>query len=179
MEFASEMIVRAALSNLHITEVPTTLSKDGRSRAPHLRSWRDGWRHLRLLLIWSPKWLFFYPGLILIITGLLSSIALLTGSIYIKDLTLDVHTLLFSSSLVSIGYQSVFFSIHSTLYGRIHNLLSNKSSFNKFIEFLSLERGLTLGIFFLLVGLSLALFAVNYWSQKQFGELNPSLSMRS
>ena len=178
MEYASEMIVRAALSNLCITEVPTTLSKDGRSRPPHLRSWRDGWRHLRLLLIWSPRWLFFYPGLILIITGLISSIALLTGSIYIKDLTLDVHTLLFSSSLVIIGYQSVFFSIHSTLYGRIHNLLSNKSSFNKFIEFLSLERGLTLGIFFLLVGLTLALFAVNYWSQKQFGELNPSLSMR-
>jgi glycosyltransferase involved in cell wall biosynthesis len=178
MEFASEMIIRAAICKLQITEVPTTLSRDGRSRPPHLRSWRDGWRHLRLLLIWSPRWLFFYPGLLLIITGLISSIALLTGSIYIKELTLDVHTLLFSSSLVIIGYQSVFFSIHSTLYGNIHNLLSNKSSFNKFIEFLSLERGLTLGVSFLLVGLTLALFAVKYWSHKQFGVLNPSLSMR-
>lgn len=178
MEFASEMIIRAALCKLQITEVPTTLSKDGRSRPPHLRSWRDGWRHLRLLLIWSPRWLFFYPGLLLIITGLISSIVLLTGSIKINNLTLDVHTLLFSSSLVVIGYQSVFFSIHSTLYGSIHNLLSSKSTFSRLIEFLTLEKGIMIGILFFITGLSLAFYALSHWSLKQFGELDTSISMR-
>ncbi len=92
MELASEMIVKATLLKLRITEVPTTLSLDGRSRAPHLRPWRDGWRHLRFMLLCSPRWLFLYPGLLLVMAGLLSGAWLLPGPRMIGNVTLDIHT---------------------------------------------------------------------------------------
>ena len=178
MEFASEMIIRSALAKLKITEVPTTLSPDGRSRPPHLRSWRDGWRHLRLLLIWSPKWLFLYPGLGLIMFGLFMSLLLIKNTVHINDLSLDINTLLFQCSMIVVGCQAVFFSIHTNLYGRIHNLLPSNSKFERFINYLSLEKGLLIGGSMILTGFILALYAVYFWSKKSFGELDPSASMR-
>ena len=178
MEFASEMIIRAALAKLKIVEVPTTLSPDGRTRPPHLRSWRDGWRHLRLMLIWSPKWLFLYPGLILLMTGFFMSSIIVYDVVKIKEFTLDVNTLLYSSSIVFIGYQSIFFSIHSMYYGKIYGFLNSSLKFEKLICFLTLEKGLILGLFLIFIGVALAFGALYLWSVNSFGELNTSTSMR-
>src|SRR3954449_9461192 len=109
MEFASEMVVKATIHHLRITEVPTTLSKDGRSRPPHLRSWRDGWRHLRFLLLLSPRWLFLYPGVFLFLTGLLATAWLLPASRHIGNVTLDIHTLLYATMAIVVGFQSLEF----------------------------------------------------------------------
>lgn len=178
MEFASEMIIRAALAKLKIVEVPTTLSPDGRTRSPHLRSWRDGWRHLRLMLIWSPKWLFLYPGLILLMTGFFMSSMIVYDVVKIKEFSLDVNTLLYSSSIFFIGYQSIFFSIHSMYYGKIHGFLNPSSKFENLICFLTLEKGLILGLFLIFIGATLAFGALHLWSMNSFGELNTSTSMR-
>ncbi len=178
MEFASEMIIRAALAKLKIIEVPTTLSPDGRTRAPHLRSWRDGWRHLRLMLIWSPKWIFLYPGLVFLMIGFITSSIIIYDAVKINEFTLDVNTLLYSSSIVFIGYQSIFFSIHSVYYGKIHGFLNTSSKFEKLICSLTLEKGLFLGLSLILIGITLALWALYLWSVNNFGVLNTSISMR-
>jgi hypothetical protein len=107
MEFASEMVVKATMRGLRITEVPTTLSPDGRSRPPHLRSWRDGWRHLRFLLIFCPRWLFLYPGAVLFVLGALGMAALLPGPVRLGGITLDVHSLLYASGAVVMGFQAM------------------------------------------------------------------------
>src|SRR4029079_10014419 len=109
MEFASEMVVKATIGRLAITEVPTTLSPDGRGRSPHLRSWRDGWRHLRFLLLFSPRWLFFYPGCLLFVLGLLGMACLLPGPRHIGPVAFDVHTLFYASLAVMVGFQSMLF----------------------------------------------------------------------
>ena len=115
MEFASEMVVRCRLARMRIAEVPTTLKKDGRSRRPHLRTWRDGWRHLRFLLIFSPRWLFFYPGLALLLFGAALSILLLPGPVYITpNISLDIHTFLVSAVTILIGMQCILFCSHRT-----------------------------------------------------------------
>jgi glycosyltransferase involved in cell wall biosynthesis len=111
MEFASEMVVKATLSELRISEVPTTLSPDLRSRPPHLRTWRDGWRHLRFLLLFSPRWLFFYPGLALMAIGLVATIALLPGELRIFGIGFDVHTLVYASAMIVVGYQAMLFAV--------------------------------------------------------------------
>ncbi len=111
MEFASEMVVKATLAELRITEVPTTLSPDGRSRAPHLRTWRDGWRHLRFLLLFSPRWLFLYPGLVLAIAGLALGTALVAGPVSIFGLGLDVGALVFAMVAVLVGFHSIVFAV--------------------------------------------------------------------
>ena len=117
MEFASEMVVKATLHGLRIGEVPTTLSPDGRSRPPHLRSWRDGWRHLRFLLLYSPRWLFFYPGLThCCSTGLTIILWLLPGPRRVGPVVLDVHTMLGGAALVLIGFQSVAFAVLAKVF---------------------------------------------------------------
>jgi hypothetical protein len=110
MEFASEMVVKATLFKMRITEVPTTLSPDGRSRPPHLRTWRDGWRHLRFLFLYSPRWLFLYPGIALCALGIVVSALLLPGPRMIGRVGFDVHTLLFAAMAILIGFQSVVFA---------------------------------------------------------------------
>ena len=117
MEFASEMVVKATLQRLKIAEVPTTLSPDGRTRPPHLRSWRDGWRHLRFLLLFSPRWLFLYPGAALMILGLVSMAWLLPGPRQVGGLTFDVHTLAYSAAAIVCGFQAVAFAVFTKIYG--------------------------------------------------------------
>jgi len=117
MEFAGEMVVKATLYKLRVTEVPTALSPDGRSRPPHLRSWRDGWRHLRFLLLYSPRWLFFYPGILLMVLGLGSMAWLVPGPRHIGGVTLDVHSMLYSAMAVALGVQAVSLALFAKIYG--------------------------------------------------------------
>src|SRR5271169_5433675 len=116
MEFASEMVVKSSLGNLRLAEVPATLAPDGRSRPPHLRTWRDGWRHLRFLLLFSPRWLFFIPGIVMIVLGLIIGGATATGPITIGGVTFDVDTMVAAGALVVIGFQSVLLWLFTRIY---------------------------------------------------------------
>ena len=178
MEFASEMVVKATLNQLRLTEVPTTLSPDGRGRAPHLRSWRDGWRHLRFLLIFSPRWLFLYPGLVLLVVGIIGLLALLPGPLAIAGIVLDIHTMLFASLAVIIGNQTVQLGLFSRLYGTRAGLLPDDPTIGRLFAFTTLERGLIVGIVLILGGLSGSVAAVLNWGQAAFTELDPQSGMR-
>ena len=178
MEFASEMVVKATLNGLRITEVPTTLSPDGRSRPPHLRSWHDGWRHLRFLLLYSPRWLFFYPGLFLFSTGLALLVWLLPGPRYLFDIGLDIHTMLFSAAAIILGVQSLSFALFARLYGVNAGFLPSSDRLVKMLTELGLERGLILGIVLFLAGVGGAGCAFYFWGAGAFGELVPSSMMR-
>jgi len=178
MEFASEMVVKATLQDLRIAEVPTTLSPDGRTRAPHLRSWRDGWRHLRFLLLFSPRWLFLYPGASLMALGLLSMIWLLPGPRHLGGLTLDVHTLVYSAAAIVCGFQAVAFALFTKIYAIDAGLLPTDPRIVKLGELFSLEIGLVVGTVLLLGGLGASVFAVEIWGQSEFSDLDPTVSMR-
>ena len=178
MEFASEMVVKATLNKLRITEVPTTLAKDGRSRPPHLRSWRDGWRHLRFLLMYSPRWLFLLPGALAIVIGLILGALVIPGTLILGHIGLDIHTLLFASALIVIGYQAVTFAIFTKTYAIQQKLLPADPSFEAPFQYISLESGLIAGVVLLLAGLALCATAVVSWSQRDFGALNPEHTMR-
>jgi hypothetical protein len=178
MEFASEMVVKATLQGLRIAEVPTTLSPDGRSRAPHLRSWRDGWRHLRFLLLFSPRWLFLYPGAVLMALGLLSMIWLLPGPRQLGGLTFDVHTLVYSAAAIVCGFQAVAFAVFAKIYAIEAGLLPADPRIAKLGDLFSLEIGLVIGVLLLLGGLGVSIFAVEIWGRSEFGDLDPTVSMR-
>jgi glycosyltransferase involved in cell wall biosynthesis len=178
MEFASEMVVKATLHNLLITEVPTTLSPDGRSRPPHLRSWRDGWRHLRFMLLYSPRWLFMYPGLIVMLIGFLVSIWLISGPRRVGNTTFDVHTLLYSAMAIIIGFQSVIFAIFTKVFAISEGLLPADKRLNKVFRFVTLETGLVFGGILLLGGLAGSLYALGFWESRSFGPLDPSRTLR-
>ncbi|MBM3152666.1 MAG: glycosyltransferase family 2 protein [Chloroflexi bacterium] len=178
MEFASEMVVKASIRKLKITEVPTILYPDGRSRPPHLRTWSDGWRHLRFLLMYSPRWLFFYPGLALIAIGLAGSIFLLPGPQQIGRITFDINTLLYASLLVLLGLQAVLFSIFSKVFAIGAGLLPDDADTRIFLEHASLERGLLAGALMIALGLASSIGAVIYWSRNAFGPIDPGHSMR-
>src|ERR1019366_10470343 len=141
MEFASEMVVKATLFKMRITEVPTTLSPDGRNRPPHLRSWHDGWRHLRFLLLHSPRWLFLYPGLILMILGTVAAL-LLPGPRTIGSVRFDVDTLLYAAMSVLIGFQSVVFALLTNVFAISEGLLPEKPDLNRLFRYITLETGL-------------------------------------
>lgn len=172
MEFASEMIVRAALHGYQITEVPTTLKKDGRSRPPHLRTWRDGWRHLRFLLLFSPRWLFLYPGLALLIFGLLLSVSLLSGpKSVLPNLEVDVHSLVVGSFMILIGMQCISFGLIARRYASARGFLPPNERVERLTALLTLERTLALvtGLFlFGVVGLT---WSVVKWASVGFGHL--------
>ena len=170
MEFASEMVVKATLHRLKIAEVPTTLSPDGRSRPPHLRSWRDGWRHLRFLLLYSPRWLFLYPGLCLMLIGFLSTVWLLSGQ--------KVHSLMYSSSAILIGFQIVMFAIFTKAFGMNEGLLPKDRSFQKLLRYANLELGLILGAVLILIGVTGTGYVITLWQKEFFGALNPAEMMR-
>jgi len=178
MEFASEMVVKATLHNLKITEVPTTLSPDGRSRAPHLRSWRDGWRHLRFLLLYSPRWLFFYPGVMLMLLGMAASLWLLPGARIIGDITFDVHTLLYAAAAVVTGFQAVNFAVFTKIFGVTSGLLPPDAKLEKMFKYVTLESGLVVGFTLFVIGLGLSIFAVSDWSAHSFGALEPTKVLR-
>lgn len=178
MEFASEMAVKAALRELKVVEVPTVLHPDGRTRPPHLRTWSDGWRHLKFLLLYSPKWLFFYPGIVLTILGLLVSVPLLFGPVRIGAVNLDINTLMYASLLAMVGVQSVLFSIFTYVFGVNSNLLPHDKTTDKFLGYVGLEKGLALGAGMILLGFASSLGAVVYWSENRFGDIDPTFSMR-
>ncbi|MCS6777828.1 MAG: glycosyltransferase family 2 protein [Chloroherpetonaceae bacterium] len=178
MEFASEMVVKATLHGLRITEVPTTLSPDGRSRPPHLRSWRDGWRHLRFLLMYSPRWLFLYPGFLLMLAGLLVSLWLLPGPRVVGGVTFDVHTLLFAAMAIVVGYQAVIFALFTKVFAISEGLLPEDPRLNRWCSIITLETGLIAGALLILGGITGALLAVNLWGAQSFGPLDVSRSLR-
>jgi glycosyltransferase involved in cell wall biosynthesis len=178
MEFASEMVVKASLYGLKIAEVPTTLSPDGRSRPPHLRSWRDGWRHLRFLLIYSPRWLFLYPGLTLMAAGLLTMLVLMSGPKTIHGITFDIHTMLYASTAVLLGLQAIAMALFSRTYAVRAQLLPPNDFVATFLRIVTLERGLLTGCALTLIGLAGSAYAFLAWGHTSFGALVPSSMMR-
>ncbi len=178
MEFASEMVVKATLANQKITEVPTTLAKDGRSRPPHLRSWRDGWRHLRFLLLFSPRWLFFLPGLVLFVAGLVIGAIIAAGPLRVGGVTFDVDTLVAASAMVVIGFQAVFFWLFTQVYAGSEGFLPEEPRVQRLLGTLSLERGLLVGIGIGIAGLVGLVFSLTYWQANKFGQLNYETALR-
>jgi glycosyltransferase involved in cell wall biosynthesis len=178
MEFASEMVVKATLNRQHITEVPTTLSKDGRSRPPHLRSWRDGWRHLRFLLLFSPRWLFFLPGLVLLAAGLVIGAIVLPRPLKVGNVTFDVDTLVAASAMVVIGFQSVLFWLFTQVYAGSEGFLPEEPRVQRLLEKLSLERGLLLGAAIGAAGLAGLITSLLYWNGQKFSHLNYEHALR-
>ncbi|HVR88233.1 MAG TPA: glycosyltransferase family 2 protein [Candidatus Limnocylindria bacterium] len=171
MEFASEMIVRAALAKLRIAEVPATLWPDQRGRPPHLRTWRDGWRHLRFLFLYSPRWLFLYPGAAIALVGFAASAVLIP--------TPRVHTLVYAAMLVVVGFQTVLFALFTKIFAINEGLLPEDRRLNRIFAVVTLEVGLAVGAFVLLGGLAGSAFALAVWESTNFGELDASaLSMR-
>lgn len=172
MEFASEMVVKATLFKLNIVEVPTTLKKDGRSRPPHLRTWRDGWRHLRFLLIYSPRWLFLYPGLFLMLMGTVLGALTIQGPMDIFDqVFFDTNTLLYAGALVIVGFQAVSFGVFTKTYAVQAGFLPANKSLNKFAEKLSVEAGLVFGLLVFLAGLGGTFYSLYLWQASHFGSL--------
>lgn len=177
MEYASEMVVKATLSDYRIVEVPTTLRKDGRSHPPHLNTWRDGWRHLKFLLMHSPKWLFLYPGLVLSLIGLVCMVLLTIGPVKIGSVTFDIQTLLYSSAFLLLGVNMVLFSQYTETYARTTGFIPMKPE--KGIQKLfSVEKGIILGVLLLIAGIVCSILAVTVWSKFSYGELNPNRTMR-
>jgi len=178
MEFASEMVVKSALQQLSIGEVPTTLKPDGRSRSPHLRTWRDGWRHLRFLLMYSPRWLFFYPGVVLTVIGLILSLWLVGGERHIGRLSFDVDTLAYSLGMMLIGTQAVIFAMSAKLFGTREGFLPVNETFEKGLEKISVESGLIAGVLLMLAGIAIAIFAVAQWHMAGFGRITATHMLR-
>ncbi|HKN85207.1 MAG TPA: glycosyltransferase family 2 protein [Pyrinomonadaceae bacterium] len=178
MEFASETVVKASLHGLRVTEVPTTLSLDGRTRSPHLRSWRDGWRHLRFLLLYSPRWLFLYPGLCLMLIGSIVAGLLLVGPRVVDGITFDVHTLLYAAMAIIIGYQTVTFAVFTKVFAITEGLLPEDPRLAMLFRHIKLETGIIAGGLLLVAGIALSVFALSFWSATSFGPLDPSRTLR-
>src|SRR3984957_2205854 len=178
MEFASEMVVKAALAGQRVREVPTTLAKDGRSRPPHLHTWRDGWRHLRFLLLFSPRWLFFLPGLVLLIAGLVVGAIVIPHPFTVGTVTFDVDTLVAASAAVVIGFQAVLFWLFTQVYAGSEGFLPEEPKVQRLLEKLSLERGLVLGALLFVVGIVGLAFSLSYWGSASFGSLDYNHALR-
>ena len=178
MEFATEMIIKSSLNSYTIAEVPITLHPDGRTvHAPHLRTYRDGWRTLRFFLIYSPRWLFYLPGVLLVLLGL-AGFAIAMPGMTIRGITFDAHTLLFASLAILSGYQSILFAMFSKTFAISEGLLPEDPRLTRFFQIVNLERGLLLAAAALLVGLFLLLTAVNTWRLVGFGPLDYPHTMR-
>jgi len=173
MEFASEMVIKATLMNMKVVEVPTTLSQDGRSRKPHLRPFRDGWRHLRFMFLFSPNWLFLYPGLFLMASGLALGAVLLANPVYIRGIRFSVDTLIYCVTIIEIGFQAVLFALLSRAYAIQEGFFPKPKRPGVFDRLFSLERGLVAGALLFSVGVVLLFKALRIWSGAQFGALDP------
>ncbi|TMF83400.1 MAG: glycosyltransferase family 2 protein [Chloroflexi bacterium] len=178
MEFASEMVIKASLQGMKIAEVPVVLSPDGRSRPPHLRTWRDGWRHLRFMLLFSPRWLFLYPGLILFAVGAVLSLVLLPGPVVVAGVRLDIHTLLVAGFLALLGYQLVLFALFTKFFAIRVGFHPPHPVLQSMFRYITLEVGLAVGVLLALAGLVSLIVAVASWSAVGFGNLNPDTTMR-
>ncbi|WP_447987562.1 glycosyltransferase family 2 protein [Nitrospira sp. Nam74] len=178
MEFASEMVVKATLQGMHIAEVPTTLSPDGRSRPPHLRTWRDGWRHLRFLLLYCPRWLFLYPGALAMALGVAGWIWLLPGPRTINNVSFDVHTLLYAALAINVGFQAINFAAFAKIYAIREGLLPDDPAIQRVFRYITLEVGLIIGVVLIGLGVGATLFALSSWGASSFGPLDPSKMLR-
>lgn len=178
MEFASEMVVRSQLCGLRIIEVPTTLKPDGRSRKPHMRSFRDGWRNLRFYLIYSPNWLFLYPGAALVLAGTLLGALILPGPVVIGAIGFDANTLVFCSAAIVIGYQAIWFGVFTKTFASTERLIAQSADFNSLFKLFTLEKGLLVGIATLLIGGIGAAMAFSEWQRKDFGALSYAAMLR-
>ncbi len=178
MEFASEMVVKATLFGMHVAEVPTTLSPDGRSRPPHLRSWRDGWRHLRFLLMYSPRWLFLYPGAALMILGCALGLLLLPGPRRVGSVVLDIHTLLYAVLAVLVGYQAILFALFTKVFAVTEHLLPEDPRLTRLFKVFKLETGLAAGILLQVAGIGCAVYSVLLWNGQGFGAMDPTSLVR-
>ena len=178
MELASEIVIKSVLFGLRVEEVPTILRKDGRDRPPHLRPWRDGWRHLRFMLLFSPRWLFWYPGIILMVIGAVLGAVLLQGPLPLGRITLDVHTLLFAAVTVLIGFQAASFALLSKFFAIRAGLRRAEASFDDWFRHVTLELGLIVGGVLVAAGLVLSLGAVGIWGGYGFGALEPTETLR-
>jgi glycosyltransferase involved in cell wall biosynthesis len=178
MEFATEMIIKASLFNADIAEVPITLHPDGRkSHAPHLKTFRDGWRTLRFFLMYSPRWLFLIPGLLFVLFGLLGYGLAMPG-LTVKGMTFDAHTLLFASLAILCGYQAILFAIFTKTFAISEGLMPEDPRLAQFFKLVNLERGLVIAAAALLIGVALLLAAVNRWRLADFGPLDYAQTMR-
>lgn len=178
MEFASEMVVKATVQGLKVVEVPTTLQPDGRSRPPHLRSWRDGWRHLRFLLLFSPRWLFLYPGLTLMVAGLLCMCWLEPRPREIGGIVLGVHTLLYAGVATVLGVQAFCFAVFAKVFAVQVGLLPQNARMAWLMRRATLERGLIWGVLLVLSGLTGSAYALSQWGSADFGPLVSDSTMR-
>ena len=178
MEFASELIVKATLAGWRIAEVPTVLHPDGRGRPPHLRRWRDGWRHLRLLLLFSPRWLFLYPGLALLLLGAGLTTALYFTPLRLLGAGLDIHSMLYASAAALLGLQLCLFALFARVSAQNAGLLPRQPSLDRLLNGLSLERGLLAGLLVALCGFAWSAAAFWQWRETGFGPLDPRVVMR-
>jgi glycosyltransferase involved in cell wall biosynthesis len=179
MEFASEMIVKATLLGMKVGETPVVLSPAGRTRPPHLRSWRDGWRHLRFLLLYSPRWLFLYPGLLLMLLGTGVGIWLMPHARRVGRVTFDAQTLLYAGMAVLIGFQAVLFAIFTKVFAINTGLLPRDERIDHALRSVTLEAGLTCGALLFLFGVADSVYAVGLWQRALFGALDPSQTLRT
>ena len=178
MEFASEMVIKAALKELRVAEIPITLHKDGRSRPPHLRSWRDGWRNLRFMLLYSPTWLFLLPGLLLLLAGTAVGFRLVCGPWKVGPYGFDTNTMLVCALSVVVGLQVFFFGIFTRVFAVAEGLLPKTGSLDHLFKYFTLERGLLLGFSVFLLGLVKLVGAVLYWKAAHFGAISYPESLR-
>jgi len=178
MEFASEMVIKASLKGMRITEVPVVLHPDGRSRPPHLRTWRDGWRHLRFMLLFSPRWLFLYPGVVLFGLSVLVGAVLETGPKAIGPFGFDIHTLLLAGFGSLIGYQLIVFAVFTKVFAMREGFHPPNRSYSAMFRYVQLETGLALGAVMFALGVAGTIIAVLSWGAVGFGALDPRLTMR-
>jgi glycosyltransferase involved in cell wall biosynthesis len=178
MEFASEMVIKSTFKRLKIAEVPVTLRPDGRSRPPHLKPWRDGWRHLRFMLLFSPRWLFFAPGLFLSLLGMVLGGALAVHNIAVGGVVLNVGTLMMACMAVIVGFQLVAFAFFTKVFAIAEGLLPDDPKFSRVFNFFNLEKGILLGLAVLLAGILWFLRAVWIWRQHDYGVLDYEQNLR-
>ena len=178
MEFASEMVVKASLLGQRIVEVPTTLQKDGRSRPPHLKTWRDGWRHLRFLLMYSPRWLFLAPGLLLMLIGGALTAWLLPAERPLGHVNLGVDTLAYAAAAILLGFQLVFFGVAAKVFAITEGLLPEDASFDRWFRYITLETGLLVGVVLLLTGIGIGVSSVVGWAHSGYGPMPPVTMMQ-
>ena len=178
MEFASEMAIKASLRRMKIAEVPVTLRPDGRSRPPHLRTWRDGWRHLRFMLLFSPRWLFLYPGIALFGFGLVIGALLETGPKNVGSFQFDIHTLLLAGFACLIGFQLIVFAVFTKVYAVRQGFHPVNQTYLAMFRHVQLETGLALGVLMFLLGVAGIILAAASWQSVGFGHLDPRTTMR-
>lgn len=178
MEFATEMVVKATLLGLRVAEVPTTLSPDGRTRPPHLRTWRDGWRTLRFFMLYSPRWLFLYPGIALMLAGFALGVWLLPESRMVGSVTFDVHTLVYAAAFVLLGFEAIAFAVFTKFFAISEGLLPPDPALDMLFKYITLEVGILVGTLLTVGGLATSAYAVGAWGSKHFGALNYSHTMR-